>query len=253
MYNTVLFLILGLLIGSFLNVCIFRIPREESISFPPSHCGSCGTRIKPYDLIPVISYMLLGGKCRNCKAALSIQYPLIELATGLLFAALYIEFGLTLECIKFMVFFCLLIVIGVIDLKTTDVYTKTTVTGIAIGIIFIILGYFFGGSQEIWPYVFGGLLGGGTISVIILLTHGMGWGDAEICLMCGLFLGFRATLVLLFLAFVIGGITGLLLILTKKKTRKDYIPFGPFLSLGAMMSTLFGQKLIDLYVSLLIR
>lgn len=245
MYS-LLFCILGLLIGSFLNVCIYRIPRNESISFPPSHCTSCDNKIRAYDLIPVLSYIFLKGKCRHCKEKISIKYPVIELITGALFLALYIKFGLTFELIKFVIFISFLIVIGIIDLETTDVYLKTTLSGIVTGIIFIIIGHFYG--LEILTYLYGGLLGGGLISLIILVTHGMGWGDAEICLLAGVFLGLKLTLVMLFLSFVLGGIIGVLLIVTKKKSRKDYIPFGPFIALGAIGAVLFGQMIINLYI-----
>lgn len=250
MYIT-FFLILGLLIGSFLNVCIYRIPRSESVSFPPSHCTNCDSKIKPYDLVPVISYILLRGKCRHCGEKISVKYPLIELITSTIFLALYIKFGLSFELIKYIIFSCFIIVIGVIDLETTDVYFKTTLSGIIIGLVFIGVGYFYG--YEVWSCIFGGFLGGGLIAAIILLTHGMGWGDAEICLLGGIFLGFKLTIVMLFLSFVIGGIIGLLLIVTKKKSKKDYIPFGPFISLGAVITIFLGQQIINLYMAQFIR
>lgn len=243
----ILVLIYGLLIGSFLNVCIYRIPREESIAFPPSHCTNCNGRIKPYDLIPVVSYIFLRGKCRNCGQKISIKYPLVELMTALLLIFTYITYGFSLEFVKYSIFICISLVIGLIDLETTDVYFKTTLTGIITGIIFIIISGFNG--TNIWTYLFGGLLGGGLIGFIILLTHGMGWGDFEICLMVGLFLGLKLTALMLFLAFVIGGVIGVLLVITKIKSRKDYIPFGPFIVIAAIMAILFGNNIINLYVT----
>lgn len=242
-------LILGLLIGSFLNVCIYRIPRDESIAYPPSHCTSCGKRIMWYDLIPVLSYIFLRGRCRGCGEKISIKYPIIELLTGLAFLGLYIQFGIGFEFVKYAVFICFLIVIGIIDLETTDVYLKTTLSGIILSIIFAIIGnYLNGGMIE---YVYGGILGGGLISLIILITKGMGWGDAEICFMCGIFLGLKYTIVMLFLAFISGGIVGIMLIIFKKKTRRDYIPFGPFIALGATFTVFFGERIIMWYLSLL--
>lgn len=243
----ILVLLYGLLIGSFLNVCIYRIPREESISFPPSHCTSCKNKIKFYDLIPVVSYNLLKGKCRHCGERISIKYPIVELVTSLLFVATYLKYGLTFEFIKFVIGISFFIVIGLIDLETTDVYLKTTLPGIILGILFIGIGHFYG--LEVWTYIFGGLLGGGLIGFIILLTHGMGWGDFEICLMVGLFLGLKLTILMLFLAFVLGGVIGVLLVITKIKSRKDYIPFGPFIVLGAIASIMFGNNIINLYIS----
>ena len=241
--------IFGLIIGSFLNVCIFRIPRDESISFPPSHCTTCGTRIKPYDLFPVISYFVLQGKCRKCGEKISIRYPLIELATGTLFFLIYLKFGFTIELVKFTLFSCFLIVIGMIDFDTTDVYLSTTLTGIISGILFVIIAFISRGSYL--PFIFGGILAGGVIALIILVTHGMGWGDFEICLLCGLFLGFKSSIVMLFFSFIFGGGIGALLLLTKKKGRKDHIPFGPFIVMGALVAMFFGEQIINWYLNFL--
>lgn len=241
--------IIGLIIGSFLNVCIFRIPRNESISFPPSHCTTCGTRIKPYDLFPVISYFLLGGKCRKCGEKISIRYPLIELATGILFFLVYFKFGYTIELVKFTLLSCFLIIIGMIDFDTTDVYLSTTLTGIIFGFIFVIIAFITGSSYL--TYIFGGIFAGGVIALIILITHGMGWGDFEICVLCGLFLGFKSSIVMLFFSFVLGGSIGVLLLLTKKKGRKDPIPFGPFIVMGTFVAIFFGEHIINWYLNFL--
>lgn len=243
------FAIIGLIIGSFLNVCIFRIPKEQSISYPPSHCMKCGERIKPYDLIPVLSYILLKGKCRNCGDKISIRYPMIELFTGIIFLTLYMKFGLTLAFFKYAVFSCFLIVIGMIDLDTTDVYQKTTISGIIAAAAFVIAGYFFGLS--IWNFILGGIIGGGVIYVIYKTTGGMGDGDAEICLLSGLFLGWKLAILMLFLSFVLGGIVGIFLLMTKKKSRKDYIPFGPYIAIGSFISVYFGMNIINWYLSIL--
>ncbi|MCM8711507.1 prepilin peptidase [Clostridium sp. SYSU_GA19001] len=241
--------ILSLCLGSFLNVCIYRIPKGESIINPPSRCGNCKTRLKALDLIPVFSFLFLKGKCRYCKEKISLRYPFIELITGVLITAVYIEYGLNITFIKYSVLILFLIVIGMIDFDTTDVYFKTTLSGIITGIAFLLYIYFSG--QSITAYILGAVLGGGVISLIILITRGMGWGDAEICVLCGLFLGFRLTLVMLFAAFVFGGIIGILLIIFKIKSRKDYIPFGPFLALGAVTAIFIGERVIQLYLLLL--
>lgn len=241
--------IISLCIGSFLNVCIYRIPKGESIVNPPSHCGNCGTRLKSLDLIPVLSYIFLKGKCRYCGEKISFRYALIELITGVLITAVYIENGLSYTFIKYSVLVILLIVIGMIDFDTTDVYFKTTLTGIILGMVFLIYGHFLG--YGIMDFIFGAAAGGGAIALIILLTRGMGWGDAEICLLCGLFLGFKLTAFMLFSSFIIGGITGILLIALKIKSRKDYIPFGPSIALGAIAAILFGDKLIQWYMLML--
>lgn len=244
-YISILFL--GLLIGSFLNVCIYRIPRDESISYPPSHCTNCTNRIKAYDLIPVISYIFLRGKCRYCGEKISIKYPLIEFFTGLIFVGLYYKYDISLDLVKYLILASYLIVIGLIDLNTTDVYLKTTLSGFIIGVLFLILNLYNG--EPIGTYIIAAIIGGGFITTIIILTGGMGWGDAEICALCGIYLGIRLTILTLFLSVILGGIIGLLLILTKKKTRKDYIPFGPYITMGALISILWGEKIIAWYLA----
>ncbi len=242
----VLIFIFGLLIGSFLNVCICRIPKGESIVFPPSHCTNCNSKIKFYDLIPILSYLLLRGRCRHCGAKISVRYPLVEMGTGIVILLIYLKFGISLEWIKYIILTIWVIVIGFIDLDTMDVYLKTTLTGILLGMIFIAIGAFFG--RGIWEYLLGGVIGGGLITLIILLTGGMGWGDAELFLLGGLFIGFKLTLIALLLSFILGGIIGILLILFKKKNRKDYIPFAPSISMSIIIATLFGDKILQFYL-----
>jgi leader peptidase (prepilin peptidase)/N-methyltransferase len=238
--------ILGFIIGSFLNVCIYRIPREESIAYPPSHCTNCNNKIKWYDLIPIFSYIfLLKGRCRYCGEKISVRYPIIEFITGILYLFIFIKYGFTIETIKYISFVTILIVVGMIDLDTTDVYFSTTVMGSILAILFLfIIGY---SHQDFKQYIFGGVLGGGIISLIILLTKGMGWGDAEICFYSGLFLGFKLTLVMLFFSFIFGSIISLILIALKKKSRKDYIPFGPFIAIAAIFTVFFGDKILMWY------
>ena len=240
-----LYLILGLLIGSFLNVCIDRIPREESVAFPPSHCTRCDNYKKAYDLIPVFSYLLLKGKCRSCKEEITKKYPVIELLTGIIFLSLYIKFALSFELLKYSILSCWLIVIGIIDLETTDIYFLTTLSGIILGVLFIIGGYFLG--YGVLDYILGGILGAGVIALIVLLTNGMGWGDVEVFLLSGLYIGWKLTVITLFFSFVLGALIGIVLIISKIKTRKDYIPFAPFISLATIIALLVGDRILKLY------
>lgn len=237
--------IIGSVIGSFLNVCIYRIPRGESISYPPSHCTNCNKKIKPYDLIPILSYIILNGKCRYCGEKISMEYPIIEFINGILFTAIYLKYGIGFVFIKNVILLCFLIVIGMIDYKTTDVYTVTTWSGIIIGVFLAILGYYWGYDYK--QYLFGGALGVGFIASIILLTHGMGWGDAEICALCGVFLGVKYTLLMLFIAVLIAAVSGTILILLKIKSRKDYIPLGPSIASSAIIVILFGSNILLTY------
>jgi leader peptidase (prepilin peptidase) / N-methyltransferase len=242
--------IIGTILGSFFNVCIYRIPAGKSVVFPPSSCGHCNTRLKALDMIPVLSYLFLGGKCRYCKQSFSARYAIVELMTGVIYAALYMTYGFSFVFLKYIVLSSFLIVIGMIDFDTTDVYFATTISGIVAGIVFAAVGYFIG--YGIMQYIWGALLGGGVITAIILLTRGMGWGDVEICLLCGVFIGFKLTVVTLFFSFIFGGFIGALLIITKKKSRKDYIPFGPYIALGAIVAILYGEKIVAWYLGSLL-
>lgn len=246
-YFGIVTFIFGTIIGSFLNVCIYRVPRGESIVYPPSHCTNCNNSIKWYDLIPIISYIFLRGKCRYCNKHIPIRYPIVELVTGLLYVMIYIKFGFGIEFAKYIVFTSIMIVIGMIDLDTTDVYFKISVIGVFLAVIFLAV-YHYNGLSII-NYIYGGALGGGLLAFIIVVTKGgMGWGDMEICLICGLFLGFKLTFVMLFFSFIIGALIGVLLILSKKKSAKDYIPFGPFVAIAAIFTMLCGQNILNLYL-----
>lgn len=243
--------ILGAIIGSFLNVCIYRIPREESIAFPPSHCTNCSTRIKFYDLIPVLSYVFLKGRCRYCKDKISLIYPIIELTTGFIFYGLYINYGISYYFIKYAVLACFLIVIGMIDFNTTDVYFKVTICGIICGVIFAIIGGIKG--YALLTYLYGALLGWGVIASIILIFKGMGWGDAEVCAIGGIFLGLKLSILMLFLSFIIGGSIGIILVILKKKTKKDYIAFGPYIAIAGIITMLFGNEIINWYFNTILK
>jgi len=247
--------ILGLLIGSFLNVCIYRIPREESIAYPPSHCTSCGSNIKSYDLIPVISWIFLRGKCRNCGQKISIRYALVELATAILFLLTYYQYGVSIFLLRYLILIPFLIVIAMIDYDTMEVYTTTTWLAIAMGTVLLGVNFYLG--EPLVTYVYGALLGGGTIIIIILLsklilgTEGMGWGDAEICGLCGLFLGFKLTLMMMFFSFIIGGVIGVYLLKFKKKNGRSEMPFGPSIIIATFLIIIWGDKILNWYLGTL--
>ena len=244
-----LVVIFGLVIGSFLNVCICRIANEESIAFPPSHCTNCGYELKAKDLIPVLSYIFLGGKCRSCKEKISIQYPIVEILNAILYIAIYLKFGFTLNLFKFCLFASLLIVIGFIDFKTKYVYNSTVVFGVVSGILFAVLEWMETKSIP-WNYIAGAFIGFGIIYLIVILTRGMGEGDIDIALICGLFLGIKGILVTLFLAIILGGIVATIILIFKLKERKAEISFGPYLAIGGIIACLYGSRLIDIYLGL---
>lgn len=243
----VLIFILGLIIGSFLNVCIYRIPNNQSIVFPPSHCPSCGKGIKSYDLLPVISYFFLNGKCRYCFEKISVKYPLIELLTGILFILVYYYFGFTIIYLKYTLLLSLLIVVTFIDLEHSIIPGKLMIFSGVCGIVLNIIGY--KSNAELLSYLYGFLAGGGVIMAIVLLTGGMGGGDIQLMAVIGLFLGFRYTLLILILSFIIGSLAGITLIILRKKTRKDYIPFGPWISVAALVAIFYGDPIINWYFS----
>lgn len=244
----VFIVIIGLCIGSFLNVCIYRLPKNESISFPPSHCQNCGYRLKVKDLVPVFSYMFLKGKCRNCGEKISIQYPIIELTNALLYVCVYLRYGLTIETIKYSIFVSLLLVIGMIDFKTTLVCMETTIFGIVVSVIFMGYSWY---STKAFPLdnVLGGAIGFLIIWLIVKLTAGMGEGDIDIALVCGLFLGKKGIAITLFFGVILGGIAGAILLIGRKKGKKDEMAFGPYLAMGAFIALMWGEKIFNWYIS----
>ena len=239
----------GLCIGSFLNVCIYRIPREESIAFPPSHCMKCGYELKIKDLVPVFSFLFLKGKCRSCGDKISFQYPMVELCNGILYLSIFLKYGYSLNSIKYMLLVSLMIVIGMIDFKTKYVYTVTTIVGSIIGIIFFIYEWIYTKSFP-FDQLIGLLIGGGLIALIVVLTHGMGEGDIEIAAISGFILGVKSTIFMLFSSFILGGIVGIIILALRKKGRKDEMPFGPYLAIGTILAIFIGEQLISTYCKL---
>lgn len=245
----ILIAIIGLCIGSFLNVCIYRIPREESISFPPSHCTNCEHRLQWYELIPVFSYIFLKGKCKNCKEKISIQYPLIELTNAVLYVLVFLKYQYSLDTIKFMVLVSFLIVIGVIDLKTKFVYNSTMILMGIVAVIFLITDY---AKLKSFPMdnILGGILGLVIIGLIVFITRGMGEGDIEIAAISGLFLGLKGEVFMLFFAVILGGIVGAIILIVKRKSGKTEMPFGPFLATAAITAIFYGNFIINEYLTM---
>lgn len=235
--------IYGIIIGSFLNVCIYRIPNEESIVVPPSHCGSCNHRLGWLDLVPVLSYVFIGGKCRYCGEKISLRYPGVELLTGALLIGIYLSYGLSFEFFKYAVLTLFLIVIALIDYDTTDVYSCVVYPGIAMGIIFAILERVLY-SSGFGNYIIGAIIGLVIIGGIYLLTGGFGAGDVEIAVLCGVFLGWKLQIYFILVSFIIGGAIGVALILLKKKSKTDYMPLGPSLAMGAYLVLIIGETMI---------
>lgn len=242
--------ILGLFIGSFLNVCVWRIPRKESIVTPPSHCPHCGKRLQPWDLIPVISYLLCAGKCRYCGQRISLQYLVMEVLTGLLFLLTYWQFGVGGEGYLMLLWVSALIVISGIDAKHRIIPDVITIPGMIVGLVAAI----FSVHISLLDAVYGLLVGGGLFFLIAVITRGgMGGGDLKLMAFIGSFLGFKYALLTIFFGSAIGSIFGLTLILTKKAGLKSAIPYGPFLAAGGFIAALYGNEIIQWYVQHLMR
>jgi len=244
--------VLGTMVGSFLNVCIYRIPRKKSIIFPASACPNCGDPIKPWDNIPILSYILLAGKCRSCKRSISPQYPLVELLTGFLFWLTVHTFGLTLLAGAYLIFLSTLIVVAFIDLEHHIIPNSISLPGILTGFLLA------WGTLPLSPLqsLIGILIGGGVIylvsfiSLAVLGKEGMGGGDIKLMAMIGAFLGWKSTLLTIFLGSLAGSVVGISLMILKEKKRDDPIPFGPFLVLGAIISLFLGNQIIEWYFSI---
>ena len=247
----ILIFIFGIIIGSFLNVCIYRIPKEESIAFPPSHCGSCGHNLSALDLVPIFSWLFLRGKCRYCGAKVSKQYPIIEAATGLLFVFLYLKFGFTIELLKYMVFTSILIVIGIIDFKTQDVYDSTIIALVVSGVLFTVIEFFLNKEINFVSIVLGIAIPSLIIAVFACFGA-MGWGDVEIIGAVGLFLGFKFNMLNLFISIILGGIAAIILMIVKRRGGKDTMAFGPYIALSSYITLLFGSEILQWYLSFII-
>jgi len=245
---SILIFVFGLLIGSFLNVCIYRLPQNQSIITPPSHCTTCNTRLKPWDLIPVISYLLSRGHCRYCNATFSPRYALVELLTASLFVWCLQIFGVSILLVKALILTSFFIVITFIDYDHQLILDKVLLylsgAGVAINL--------WTGSVNPLDMLIAALLGGGLLLIIALVSGGgMGGGDIKFAAALGLCFGWQYLLLTLFLAFILGGVGGAFLLIVKLKSRKDFIPFGPFIALGALFTLLYGNNIITWYMGTL--
>lgn len=244
--------LLGAAIGSFLNVCIYRLPLGESIVFPASHCPACGTRIRPWDNIPLLSFLLLGGKCRSCRAAISFRYPLVELLNGLLTLALFLKFGPSPTFLVLLVFSSALVAVTFIDLNHQLIPDVISLPGIVVGFAASFFLPWLGWLNSL----IGLLLGGGSLLVVAYLyqfltkKEGMGGGDIKLLAMMGAFLGWRAVPFIIFAGSLVGSVVGITLMLVQKKDAKLAVPFGPFLSFGAILYIFYGRQLIHWYLNI---
>jgi leader peptidase (prepilin peptidase)/N-methyltransferase len=244
----------GAVIGSFLNVCIFRLPAGQSIVSPASRCPACGTPVRSHDNVPILSYMLLHGRCRDCRSPISLRYPAVEALTGFMFVLLLYRIGPLPILAVDAAFVAALIVLSFIDLDHQIIPDVISLPGIAIGLLLSTLGY----GPALVDSALGVLVGGGLLYAVAIGYHaltgreGMGGGDIKLLAMIGAFLGWKNVLLTLVLGSLSGALVGIGLILVRGDDRKVPIPFGPFLAVGALCALLFGDPLIHWYLNLAI-
>lgn len=243
----------GMCIGSFLNVCIYRLPGGKSIIRPASACPECGTAIRWYDNIPLISYVILRGRCRGCKTPISIRYPIVELLCGLFAMTSWMHFGNSLSALIYFIFVAALLVITFIDIDHRIIPDIISLPGIPLGFLASLIL-----PQLKWSdSLIGILAGGGSLLAIAwgyqLITRkdGMGGGDIKLLAMIGAFLGWKGVLFTIMASSLIGTVVGIILMLRARKGIKMALPFGPFLSIGAIIYLFFGPQLIAWYFNLL--
>ena len=264
----------GLVIGSFLNVCIVRIPEGKSIVMPASACPKCGAAIKPWDNIPVVSWLLLGGKCRGCKQPISWMYPAVELLTGGLFLGCYLAFGLTTEALKWAIFSALLVVLVFTDMRERILPNVINYSGFAAGLLLSLVtkpsdGVALWIANRVFDFpppapvisladaLLGAAFGSGLLWLVAELyfrlrkREGMGLGDVKMMLMAGAFLGLKRTLLTILAGSVLGTVLGLAFMLAKRKQSDYELPFGTFLGMAAVLVMFFGTPLLNWYLSLM--
>ncbi|WP_047155103.1 prepilin peptidase [Aneurinibacillus tyrosinisolvens] len=240
-----LFFVYGLIFGSFFNVVGLRLPKKQSIISPPSHCPKCNTRLSARDLIPVFSYFINGKKCRICKESISPIYWVIELATGILFAAVFYFYGFTMETLMVLLFVSLLVIITVSDLAYRIIPDKVVFPFLA---LFLILRFFIHPHESYVSHLIGMVLGFTVFLLVAIVSRGgMGGGDIKLFAVVGLFLGYPLLLLTILLSTLFGALYGILLIVFVEAGRKTEVPFGPFIAIGSLCAVFWGESIIQWY------
>ncbi len=242
-----LFALLGLAVGSFLNVCCDRLPLRQSIISPPSHCGLCGKKLKVVDLVPIFSYLWLRGHCRYCGARIPLRLPLLEVGTALLFALLCWHYGLGPQLPMALIYACIFLVVFVIDLEHGLILDIVVYPGMVLALIF---SFFW--PELGWPglgvlsALLGGAIGFGLMLVPYLVSGGgMGGGDVKLAGLIGLAIGFPYVLIALLTAIITAGVLAIALVASRRRSRKQTIPFGPFLAAAAMVALVWGHPIAN--------
>lgn len=238
--------VFGLIFGSFLGVVIDRLPKGESIVFGRSHCNVCQRDLSAPELIPVLSYLFQGGKCKQCHTKLSLRYPLLEILTALAYLFAYLHFGMGIEFVFSLIFTSILIIIAFVDLDTMIIYDRFHVLIFMLGLIeaFIF-------KKNFLHLILASVVVSVPLLIVALVTGGMGGGDIKLMFVSGFYLGVQRILVGFIVSVIVGGSYGIYTLLTKKHSGKDAIPFGPFLCLGLYVSMLYGMQISTWYLSLI--
>ena len=258
-YGVTIF-VFGTVIGSFLNVCIWRLPRDESLLKPGSHCPKCDTHIAWYDNIPIVSYILLRAKCRYCAEPISIRYPLVEALTGALFVCLYLKFSLSIALAVYCALVASFIVVTFVDLEHYIIPDEITFGGIGVGLVLSLIVRHIPGDGFIvtkpLEAISGGVLFAGTIylldqfSYLVFKKRGMGGGDVKLAAVIGLFVGLRLVLPVILVASVVGSVIGIAVLAIRRQKEDDpshYIPFGPYLVFGTIIVLFFGENMLEFW------
>ena len=262
LFFILIFFAFGLCFGSFLNVIVYRMPQKISIIDPPSSCPACKNRLGVIDLIPLFGYLLLRGKCRYCAAGISFRYPLVELLTGLLFVVVFDHFSFSAEGFFYLALLYILFAVTLIDLEHRIVPNSLVAAGLIIGLLFylpVLLSYL----ADIPPWLLignrpldallGFAVGGGLLLIIILVCRGgMGAGDMKLMAIIGLFVGLRGVAVVLLAAFIFGALVGIVMMILGKATRKDALPFAPYLALATVVEVFWGEAIWNWYINLIL-
>lgn len=246
--------LLGLVVGSYLNVVIYRLPRGLSTVLPRSRCPGCGAAIRARDNLPVVSFLLLGGRCRHCRAAISWRYPAIEALTAAVFVGCLLRYGPGPEAFAGAVFGALMIALGAIDAEHMILPDRLTLPGIAVGVL---LQPWLSWDVGLWGALLGAALGAGILLAVwggwylVRREEGMGLGDVKMLALIGAFLGWKGVVVALFFGAVAGAVTGLALIRRGEMGMRSKLPFGTFLALGGLLALFAGRAIADAYLGLL--
>ncbi|MDP4014772.1 MAG: prepilin peptidase [Candidatus Nanopelagicales bacterium] len=247
--------VLGLIVGSFLNVVIWRVPRGESVVSPGSACPACGHAIRAWDNIPVLSWLVLQGRCRDCGASISPRYPLVELGTGLLFAAMAWQFGFSWALPAFLYFAGIAVSLSLIDLDTKRLPNVIVLPSYAVAAALLLVPALAYGAWTQYLYALAGAVALFAFYFVLAWIYpaGMGFGDVKLAGVVGLYLGWLGWAPLIvgaFLGFLLGAVVGVILIAARRAGRKTGIPFGPFMLLGALIAVFAGDPLADVYLNL---